>query len=1226
MPGTQTVSGIVSGMDTATVIQQLLELQRAPVYRLEAKKQLATQRIAAWQALNAALLGLKVSSYALARTPLYQAKSVSVSDSDVLTATATTAAQAGFYSLRVAQLARAHQLTSTGYRNAHQELVGSGTLTFEVGAGRVDSDTPLTSLNGGAGAARGSIKITDRAGDSAVIDLSAAATVGEAADLISAAQGIDVTATVEGDHLVVTYDGSGSSSNLKVEEVGSGTTASDLGILNATGVASSSLTGSNIKTISTSTRLEALNDGNGVDVGCRTTLVATVVAGATTATLSSVEGLSVSDTVKISDGTNTDYVVLTDVNYVQGTISWDGGSHNLDSTYTWEDTTVSRVDMRVVDSSGMYFVDLSDAETVGDVIDAINAAENESGGNANISAAINDEGNGLVLQHATGDAMFTASANSDHTAVSDLGFDVDVTLEQSNTMLYGKRVVAGLTSVLLSRINAPGDGTRGVASGSVSVTDRDGNSVTLNLSTRVHAALSADITGDKTSAIVDDISGFAIGNRFRIGSGGSFEYRTVTGIDSATNTITWDEGLSGTYTSGMTITAMTETVEDVLNHFANAGSVAGVSVDLSTTLNASGNGIRITDNSGGSGNFTIAESGGTTGADLGILVDDAVDYVDSGDMDHQYISESTLVTALNGGQGVRRGSIQITDSNGNSATVSLTASDIYTIGDIIDRINRTLAGQTTPVQATARINDTGDGIVIVDDAGGEGSLTVAEVAGGSTASGLNILGSSAAGEVDGAFEWSVSVQANDTLNDVVDAINDEIGLPVQAAVINDGISERPYRLVLTSQLSGLRGRMVVSDGLTGGTGLSFNESSEAADAHVLVGSDSGGNALLVSSSTNVVRNAVSGVTLTLKQVDSSPVEIAVTEDYDTMAETVSGFVNNFNSVVAMVNAYSDYDAESEEAGILQGNVSLMSLRQQLFSMIVNQVDGLPSEMSLLSQVGITMSFDGTIQLNESELLEALEENLTGVRDLFLHQQNVALVSEGSTATASTTYTGFDPADAVNGDTDSDNWGPGTNGWRNNTAKDQWFQVQFSDQVDLAKVVVYTLDSTQFPAEDYGIAGYDLEYYDPDAGSTEEERWVGLWSVYANTSGRVTHNIPSGIKTTAIRLTNFGSNGGFYPLIEVEAYENRGTGATMNELLGFITDSVDGTLTQVTDSLEDEVLEYDDDIAHWEEILAGREERLLREFTEMERVLGEMQTQSTWLTNQIAGINANWVLN
>jgi flagellin-like hook-associated protein FlgL len=96
----------------------------------------------------------------------------------------------------------------------------------------LDHDTPLSSLRQGQGISAGSIRITDRSGGTAVIDLSTAITIGDVIDTINAT-GLEVTAAInEGNNGLVITDTAGfPTQNLTITEVGSGTTASALGLV-----------------------------------------------------------------------------------------------------------------------------------------------------------------------------------------------------------------------------------------------------------------------------------------------------------------------------------------------------------------------------------------------------------------------------------------------------------------------------------------------------------------------------------------------------------------------------------------------------------------------------------------------------------------------------------------------------------------------------------------------------------------------------------------------------------------------------------------------------------------------------------------------------------------------------------------------------------------------------------------------------------------------------------
>src|SRR5690606_28136912 len=98
----------------------------------------------------------------------------------------------GSYTFRVARLVQSQQVVSGGFRTADTSPVGAGTITFELGNGRLEDPASLDSLNGGKGIRRGVIEIVDRYRRMAQIDLSDAVTLDDVAATINAASQIDV--------------------------------------------------------------------------------------------------------------------------------------------------------------------------------------------------------------------------------------------------------------------------------------------------------------------------------------------------------------------------------------------------------------------------------------------------------------------------------------------------------------------------------------------------------------------------------------------------------------------------------------------------------------------------------------------------------------------------------------------------------------------------------------------------------------------------------------------------------------------------------------------------------------------------------------------------------------------------------------------------------------------------------------------------------------------------
>ena len=137
------------------------------------------------------------------------------------------------------------------------------------------------------------------------------------------------------------------------------------------------------------------------------------------------------------------------------------------------------------------------------------------------------------------------------------------------------------------------------------------------------------------------------------------------------------------------------------------------------------------------------------------------------------LNTATLVSSLNGGTGIKDGSISITDRAGNSSTVNITSS--MNLGNVISAINNASSN------ITASINSSGNGITITDTSSViKNSLIIGEVDGGTTASNLGIFG-----KKDGNIE---GVDLNATLSKatLISELNGGQGLNLGSISIVNG--------------------------------------------------------------------------------------------------------------------------------------------------------------------------------------------------------------------------------------------------------------------------------------------------------------------------------------------------------------------------------------------------------------------------------------------------------
>lgn len=135
------IDGIISGLDTTKIIQGILKYDQAKIDQLKQEQAEKTNMLATWQSINALLLGVKTTATTLHADATWQARSVTSSNEDVVTATASAEAAPGTYQLTVSALAQNHQIASQGFADVNQTSIGTGTLDIRLGNGSTKTIT-----------------------------------------------------------------------------------------------------------------------------------------------------------------------------------------------------------------------------------------------------------------------------------------------------------------------------------------------------------------------------------------------------------------------------------------------------------------------------------------------------------------------------------------------------------------------------------------------------------------------------------------------------------------------------------------------------------------------------------------------------------------------------------------------------------------------------------------------------------------------------------------------------------------------------------------------------------------------------------------------------------------------------------------------------------------------------------------------------------------------------
>lgn len=133
-----TFSGLATGLDTDKIISQLMEIERAPIARLETKKTSGADKLAAYAQFKTTLDDLKTAVSDMTLTSQVRSNTVSLSDSAPFTATSANAGS-GSYNIAVKQLAQVQKTIigasalKNGSTSQTDALLGTGTLTLTKG-------------------------------------------------------------------------------------------------------------------------------------------------------------------------------------------------------------------------------------------------------------------------------------------------------------------------------------------------------------------------------------------------------------------------------------------------------------------------------------------------------------------------------------------------------------------------------------------------------------------------------------------------------------------------------------------------------------------------------------------------------------------------------------------------------------------------------------------------------------------------------------------------------------------------------------------------------------------------------------------------------------------------------------------------------------------------------------------------------------------------------------
>ncbi len=228
------------------------------------------------------------------------------------------------------------------------------------------------------------------------------------------------------------------------------------------------------------------------------------------------------------------------------------------------------------------------------------------------------------------------------------------------------------------------------------------------------------------------------------------------------------------------------------------------------------------------------------------------------------------------------------------------------------------------------------------------------------------------------------------LVDLVRAINSSPDNPgVTASVINDNAGTR---LVLTGNQTGDENTLnveVIADPTSPLQSFSYTsdvlkntmiQMQPPSDAVIVLDGLS-----TISSDTNLFEDAVQGLTISVSALttpESGPIKISVEQDKQKALAAIESLTATTNGFFQMANILSEYNPETQEGGPLVGDSLVRSSVNQLRNLFTTPMQSGDSNLSTLSELGITTTLQGALEIDYGLLNKQINQNYESLDGFF----------------------------------------------------------------------------------------------------------------------------------------------------------------------------------------------------------------------------------------------------
>ncbi len=523
--------------------------------------------------------------------------------------------------------------------------------------------------------------------------------------------------------------------------------------------------------------------------------------------------------------------------------------------------------------------------------------------------------------------------------------------------------------------------------------------------------------------------------------------------------------------------------------------------------------------------------------------------------------------------------------------------------------------------------------------------------------------------------------SSNTLRGIRDKINQADG-DVRASIINDGSGDKlvlnsdktglknALKIIVNdddgshTNTLGLS-QLAYDPSLTASNGKNLTQTVPAANAVLKV------DGLTVTRDTNNIADMIEGVTLDLKKAEvGKNVTLNIELDKTSVSSKISSFISNYNSMVSLFNNLGGFNPDSNQGGILQGDFTLRSIENQTRRLVTGSTINTSSPFNSLASIGVKTDNEGLLSLDTTVLNNALDTNFDGIGLLFANgattTDSLIKFSSSNSSTESGTYAvelseytaptaaiaatqGF-LSNSANStlivDANNDAFTISIDGFSSGSIL--LTQQTYASGLDLAKEVQskinsdaslisngvsvsvsYETDHLVITSNSLGVASsVSIDSIDTNSNTLGLSVASGTngQNEVASVEGSVAGTInSSSASTSGVILTGTGNALGLSLEVTGGAIGARGTvtysQGILSDLDAFLESILDssGSLETRSDLLTDKIEDITDQRAALERRAEELQSRFLKQFTALDTLVSELNTTSSFLTQQLANL-------